>query len=387
MTWRTARSLDVLLAEINAAAPKRSKASDGSIGDDKHASRDSDHNPFVKVDGEGIVRARDFTHDPQGGLDCNVLAKRLAALIAARSHPALRHGAYVIWNGRIFSYDRRDEGWRPYTGSNPHDHHCHLSVALDPKGFDSTQPWGVMKAARVTPDLGVMLAACHGPSLTRDHIRLAQQIANREHLHSTGWSEAYKRIPFLKARPSWDCIVGTSTTDVRRGPKDNPILVSKLRTKIHESGAFKACRSAQPLRLAPERWITWVVYETDPDELLVLHVNIHPHPVVQTARRLSPRRLGHLRQMRRVERLVNRKRLEHGPDLHVVVTGDANSRSNWTAKYSPAQVFKRLGLSVYWHGILAVAHDPRLTRSVRVVPKAKNGQDHPWLVVTFKEKR
>ena len=44
MAWRVARSLDVLLGQLNALAPERSKASDGSIGDAAHASRSSDHN-------------------------------------------------------------------------------------------------------------------------------------------------------------------------------------------------------------------------------------------------------------------------------------------------------------------------------------------------------
>jgi hypothetical protein len=144
MSWRVARSLDVLLGEINAAAPARNKASDGSIGDAAHASRDSDHNPWVIHGGQGIVRARDFTHDVAGGLDCHKLAKALTELIALGGHPALRSGAYVIWNGRIYSFDRRHEGWRDYSGPNPHTHHLHLSVAIDAAGFDSNRPWFVM---------------------------------------------------------------------------------------------------------------------------------------------------------------------------------------------------------------------------------------------------
>jgi hypothetical protein len=143
MTWRVARSLDVLLAEINTAAPDRNKISDGSIGDASHATRDSDHNPFViDSNGIGVVRARDFTNDPAGGFDCNDFAPRVAALM--RDHPALGPGAYVIWNRRIWSCDRDNEGWRAYTGSNPHEHHCHVSVALAADGYDSSAPWGVM---------------------------------------------------------------------------------------------------------------------------------------------------------------------------------------------------------------------------------------------------
>lgn len=142
MTWRTARSLDVLLAEVNAAAPKRNKASDGSIGDAAHASRDSDHNPWVTVGGQGVVRARDITHDPANRVDGNRLATDIASLLG--KHPALGSGAYVIWNRRIISTDRLREGWRPYSGSNAHTKHVHVSVALAAAAFDSTAPWGVL---------------------------------------------------------------------------------------------------------------------------------------------------------------------------------------------------------------------------------------------------
>lgn len=143
MSWRVAESLDVLRDELDAAAPNRSTAADGSIGDAAHASRDSDHNPWVERDGVGIVRARDFTHDPAGGLDCNVLAEFLRQLGRENAHPALGPGAYVIWNGRIASdtEDGQPWDWEPYPGANSHTHHLHLSVATDPAGFDSTRPW------------------------------------------------------------------------------------------------------------------------------------------------------------------------------------------------------------------------------------------------------
>lgn len=130
-TWRVARSLDTLLAQLNKLAPKRSKVSDGSIGDAAHASRESDHNPYIKLAGVGIVRARDFTNDPKGGLDCNWLANALVA----SGDPRIR---YIIWNRRIWTPGR---GWAAYKGSNPHDKHLHLSVSEQPGWFDSTLPW------------------------------------------------------------------------------------------------------------------------------------------------------------------------------------------------------------------------------------------------------
>jgi len=140
VTWRVARSLDVLLGQLNAKAPNRSKASDGSIGDAAHQTRDSDHNPWY---GPGIVTARDFTHDPAGGLDGQWLADTLVHW----RDPRIK---YVIWNRRIL--DTRPLldpwTWQPYDGTNPHTHHVHLSV-MDNPTCDDTRAWTL--AAPVTP--------------------------------------------------------------------------------------------------------------------------------------------------------------------------------------------------------------------------------------------
>lgn len=144
MSWRVADSLGVLLDEINAAAPNRSTISDGSIGDAAHASRTSDHNPWViDSNGVGVVRARDFTHDPADGCDAGAIAEAVRRLGLA-GHPALGSGAYVIWDRRIAS-DTHGWVWRTYSGSNPHSHHVHVSVATAAAGYDSTAPWGVTK--------------------------------------------------------------------------------------------------------------------------------------------------------------------------------------------------------------------------------------------------
>lgn len=140
--WRPARSLDQLLDEVNRAAPKRSKAADGCIGDPAHAARSSDHNPNPV----GVVRARDFTHDPAHGLDAGVLAERIRRLGLA-GHPALAAGAYVIWSDRIASATRDGApwDWEPYAGDNPHTKHVHVSVSASRSGYDSPAPWGVMR--------------------------------------------------------------------------------------------------------------------------------------------------------------------------------------------------------------------------------------------------
>lgn len=127
MAWYIARSLDKLLAQLNTLAPNRSKVSDGGIGDPAHSARTSDHNPIT---GTGQVCARDFTHDPAGGLDCGSLAARLTSFGDSRIK-------YVIWDRRIWT---PGVGWRNYTGTNPHTHHLHLSVKAGSVG-DNQAPW------------------------------------------------------------------------------------------------------------------------------------------------------------------------------------------------------------------------------------------------------
>jgi hypothetical protein len=141
MSWRMAHALggtpqDGLLGEINASAPNRNRASDGGIGDARHSAQSSDHNPCACC---GIVCARDFTHDPHGGLN----GHQLAAWLEDRARAGDTRIKYVIWNKRIMSGPGQTHPcgvWRTYRGKNPHTKHVHLSVTHDQ--CDDTAPWG-----------------------------------------------------------------------------------------------------------------------------------------------------------------------------------------------------------------------------------------------------
>lgn len=136
MRWRLASALDKLRAQVNDRFPSRSKNSDGSIGDAAHASRASDHNPWIMDGGLGVVSAIDITHDPKSGCDSYALAE---ALRIARD-PRIK---YVISNRRIFAGPDGPQpwAWRKYTGTNPHDHHVHVSVRPEKRYYDAANPW------------------------------------------------------------------------------------------------------------------------------------------------------------------------------------------------------------------------------------------------------
>lgn len=134
MTWRLADSLIELRNQINMMWPARKRGSDGSIGDERHQSRSSDHNPWIRQGSLGVVTAIDVTHDPANGVNAPELCELLK----------LDHRVkYLIWNRRIWNHGVADS-WRRYQGSNPHDKHFHISVHSSPVLFDDKAPWRIV---------------------------------------------------------------------------------------------------------------------------------------------------------------------------------------------------------------------------------------------------
>lgn len=133
--WKLSPSLAAMFAEANRIAPRRSRVSDGTIGDTAHSARKSDHNPADDpYDGVSTwwVCAADITHDPAGGWDSYARARELAAKRDQRVR-------YIISNGEWWKPDGR--GWRRYTGSNPHDHHMHVSIHNTEAARNNLMPW------------------------------------------------------------------------------------------------------------------------------------------------------------------------------------------------------------------------------------------------------
>lgn len=140
MAWRLAKSLAALRKQVNEKWPDRKKQNDGTIGDEKHQSSASDHNPWVKDGAKGVVTALDITHDPGSGCDAGTIAEA----IRASEDPRVK---YIIWNRRICSFQKvgntKAWGWRKYTKKNPHTEHVHVSVRSIKEKYDSTAAWKI----------------------------------------------------------------------------------------------------------------------------------------------------------------------------------------------------------------------------------------------------
>jgi hypothetical protein len=112
-----------VLRQATALWPKRKKLSDGLLPSLAHqkASPNSDHNTGLAVD---------LTHDPDNGVDCAVIFEKLK-----EDHRI----AYLIFKGKIWSRDKAKSGNRPYSGSNPHNKHLHISINAN--SASDTSPW------------------------------------------------------------------------------------------------------------------------------------------------------------------------------------------------------------------------------------------------------
>ena len=99
----------------------RDRSSDGWVGDLRHASRPSDHNP----DAEGIVRAIDIDRDLSGKAKPDLMPD-LADQLRLCGKRGDKRISYIIFDGRIAS-SKKAWAWRTYTGINKHNHHCHIS--------------------------------------------------------------------------------------------------------------------------------------------------------------------------------------------------------------------------------------------------------------------
>jgi peptidoglycan hydrolase-like protein with peptidoglycan-binding domain len=158
MAWRKAKSIEKLRAQIDAAAPRRDISADGTIGDAAHASRNSDHNPWVKDGNVGVVRAIDVTHDPDDGVDAGAIADAIRISADPRVD-------YIISNKRIAN---SGGPWRKYSGSNPHNHHFHVSVDTSKALYDDTRDWqiGMIKAPLIDRAIAAVKKAVVGPKIT-----------------------------------------------------------------------------------------------------------------------------------------------------------------------------------------------------------------------------
>lgn len=235
--WTLAPSLVALFEEAKRRYPNRSTASDGSIGDAGHASGTSDHNPNA----EGWVTAGDMTDDPADGFDASDWAEGLRQ----RRDPRVK---YAISDDRIFaSYataSRPAWTWGPYSGSNPHTKHAHVSVLDTQTGLHDTRSWfGPEEEEDMTPEQAATLdEVASDVQVLRDHEK-AHYDAVQSHI-----TKVEERLSAVEKAVDPDADLQRKGSGARKGVQD--VVRNVLNDDFHLNERLAGIEAA--LGIAPQ---------------------------------------------------------------------------------------------------------------------------------------
>lgn len=145
VNWYVDQGLAVLISEWKKAHPGCTVY---TIGDASHQSRTSEHNPEPQGSAPGAdaneVDAADFMEG--NGVTDAALDDLFEGLIRSRDPRIL----YVIRNRIIVSSVTQPWVRRPYTGTDPHTNHVHLSVNDDFDNNQSDWHWEKLVARTLT---------------------------------------------------------------------------------------------------------------------------------------------------------------------------------------------------------------------------------------------
>jgi hypothetical protein len=119
------KAADTLRDQVNDTFVDRSRKADGWIGDLKHQSRKSDHNP--RPSGEVCAIDIDAGLSDEQGIS-HALADQLR--LTAKKDKRI---SYIIHAGKICSA-RSLWRWVKYRGINPHHKHIHVSFKANQNG-------------------------------------------------------------------------------------------------------------------------------------------------------------------------------------------------------------------------------------------------------------
>ena len=128
MGWWLSEAAGTFRRQVDKRWPNRDHASDGTIGDAAHTT--GDHVPDPTSNPPDVVRALDLDADlnKRRGTMGDLTGQLRRYCKAGKANGRV---AYIIYDGLITSGTYQSEfwTWRPYSGSNPHTGHAHISFA------------------------------------------------------------------------------------------------------------------------------------------------------------------------------------------------------------------------------------------------------------------
>lgn len=149
-SWELVPCLVALRDEFNELNPDRDKSTDGSIGDQAHADRSSNHNPdetgntpYEDSDSKNEVHAIDVdaTGPWPSPMTFDLGIEELRKRHQRGDDDRLIE---IIWNRRRATPES-GWNWKNYTGDNAHTQHAHLASSYNSSREADTSPWGLVE--------------------------------------------------------------------------------------------------------------------------------------------------------------------------------------------------------------------------------------------------
>jgi hypothetical protein len=143
MSWKLAAAADTLRKQVNTRYPKRDRSSDGTIGNQDHRRRISDHNP----DRTGYVMALDLDED---GWPAHTFADELLEYMRTSGDKRIKN---VVYENRVASATYADQVWvwRSNVPRLGHAHHIHISFAEPAKHDGRPFPLPILDMPQAKP--------------------------------------------------------------------------------------------------------------------------------------------------------------------------------------------------------------------------------------------
>jgi hypothetical protein len=142
-----------LAEEFDIIGPARDDASDGSIGDQAHKDRSSNHNrddssgsrtPQTDTDGSPDIRAIDV--DDSGPWINGASMGAATELIVSRCRSGVENRLVEVIYNRRAAYASNNWKWIDYNGSNAHTEHAHFGAKADSGKLENDRrPWGLVE--------------------------------------------------------------------------------------------------------------------------------------------------------------------------------------------------------------------------------------------------
>lgn len=229
-----------------------------------------------------------------------------------------------------------------------------------------------------------LLVVGHGNvHATNRNTRAMLEVIRGSGAASFGLNEAQHVLPKLsrKLRREWSVTVAPAAGRAR----ETPILTRSSRPPLGE-GAQLVSAPADPARWAPARWMTWTAYEHPIGP--VAHVNVHLN--AQVNEDVAPEVARAREYVRSLEAVAQVIRMLKRTGHLVVVTGDINLTASHEARVPlerrPRRMLRLHDMQVVGRGVDVIAAPSSCRVALDLIPAARVGSDHPWLVAAITQR-